>query len=136
MPHHHSKRSNATPSLDTNAKLDALRSQVTRLEAIVRSFEMLLVKYSIPLPTEVQTVLGVQITHTTTQQGRSQWRPAPFSLATASKSVAAHHPREFFSDCFSVSLVIAEDLMGHMVKRSGYGLKQVTNISSAWVSTF
>jgi len=53
MPHRRSKHSNATLSLDTNAKLDALRSQVTRLEAMVRSFEMLLVKYGIPPPTEV-----------------------------------------------------------------------------------
>jgi len=67
MPHCRSKRSNTTPSSDTNAQLGALQSQVTRLEAIVRSFEMLLVKYGIPPPTEVQTAPGVQITHTTTQ---------------------------------------------------------------------
>jgi len=48
MPHRRSKRSNAIPPSDTNAKLDALRSQVTRLEAMVESFEMLLVKYGIP----------------------------------------------------------------------------------------
>jgi len=33
-------------------------------------------------------------------------------------------------------LVIAEDLMGHVVGHSGHGLKQVTNISSAQVSAF
>jgi len=59
MPHCCSKRSNAIPSSDTNAKLDTLWSQITRLEAMVGSFEMLLVKYSIPPPTEVQTALGV-----------------------------------------------------------------------------
>jgi len=61
-------------------------------------------------------------------------------LATASKPVAvplsAHHPREFSSDRFSASLVIAEDLMGHVVGRSGRGLKQVTDISNARVSAF
>ena len=107
---------------------------------MVGSFEMLLVKYGISPSTEVQTALGVQIARTTTQQGCSWWHPAPSSLATASKSVAApllaHHPREFFPDCFSASLVIAEDLMEHVVGCGGRGLKQVTDISSARVSTF
>jgi len=58
MPHRRSKRSNAIPPSDTNAKLDILRSQVTRLEAMVGSFEMLLVKYGIPPPTEVKTAQG------------------------------------------------------------------------------
>jgi len=50
--------------------------------------------------------------------------------------LSAHHPREFSPDRFSASLVIAEDLMGHVVRRGGCGLKQVTDISSAWVSAF
>jgi len=58
MPHHRSKHSNATLPTDTNAKLDALRSQVTRLEAMVRSFEMLLLKYGILPPTVVETAQG------------------------------------------------------------------------------
>jgi len=33
-------------------------------------------------------------------------------------------------------LVIAEDLMGYVVGCSSCGLKQVTDISSAWVSVF
>jgi len=140
MPHRRSKRSNATLPTDTNAKLDALRSQVTRLKAMVGSFEMLLVKYSIPPPTVVETAQGKQITRTTTQWGCSRRCPAPSSLATASKPVMApllaHHPREFFPDRFSASLVIAEDLMGHVVGRGGRGLKQVTDISSARVSAF
>jgi len=127
MPYCRSKRSNATLSSDTNAKLNALQSQVTRLEAMVGSFEMLLVKYGIPPPTKVQTTLGVRIARTTTQWGHSQWRLAPFSLATASKSVAAplsaYHSRKFFPNRFSASLVIAEDLMGHVVGRRGHGLK-------------
>jgi len=140
MPHRRSKRSNAIPPSDTNAKLDALRSQVTRLEAMVGSFEMLLVKYSIPPPTKVKTAQGERIARVTTQRGRSRRRPAPSSLATASKPVAAplsaHHPREFSPDHFSASLVIAEDLMGHVVGRGGRGLKQITDISSARVSAF
>jgi len=59
MPHRCSKRSNTTLPSDTNAKLDTLWSQVTRLEVMVGSFEMLLVKYGIPPPTEVQTAQGV-----------------------------------------------------------------------------
>jgi len=82
----------------------------------------------------------VRIAHVTAQRGRSRRRPAPSSLATASKPVAAplsaHHPREFFPDRFSASLVIAEDLMGHVVGRGGRGLKQVTDISSARVLAF
>jgi len=61
-------------------------------------------------------------------------------LATANKPIvaplSAHYPREFFPDRFSASLVITEDLMGHVVGRGSCGLKQVTDISSAWVSTF
>jgi len=140
MPHRRSKRSNATLPSDTNAKLDALRSQVTRLEAMVGSFEMLLVKYGISPPTEVQTAQGVRIARVTTQRGRSRRCPAPSSLATTSKPVAAplsaHHPREFSPDCFSASLVIAEDLVEHVVGRGGRGLKQVTDISNARVSAF
>jgi len=48
----------------------------------------------------------------------------------------AHHPREFSPDYFSASLVIAEDLMEHVVGCGGRGLKQVTDISSARVFTF
>jgi len=67
MPYCRSKRSNATPSLDTNAQLGTLRSQVTCLEAMVGFFEMFLVKYGIPPLTEVQTAPGMWIAHTTTQ---------------------------------------------------------------------
>jgi len=88
----------------------------------------------------VKTTQGERITCTTTQQGCSRRRPALSSLATASKSVAAplsaHHPREFSPDRFSVSLVITEDLMGHVVGCGSRGLKQVTDIFSAQVSTF
>jgi len=56
------------------------------------------------------------------------------------KSIAApllaHHPREFLPDRFSVSLVIAKNLMRHVVGRGGHGLKQVTDISSTRVSAF
>ena len=66
--------------------------------------------------------------------------PLHFSLATASKPVAAplsaHHSRKFSPDRFSASLVITEDLMGHVVGCGGRGLKQVTDISSARVSAF
>jgi len=59
---------------------------------------------------------------------------------TTAKSVAAsllaHHPREFSPDHFSASLVIAKDLVGHVVGHGSNSLKQVTNISSAQVSTF
>ena len=140
MPHRHSKHSNTTFLMDTNAKLDALRSQVTCLEAMVRSFEALLVKYSIPPSTVAKTTQDERITCTTTQRSCSRQRPAPSSLATTSKPVVApllaHHPREFSPDCFSASLVIAKDLVGYVVERGGHGLKQVTDISSAWVSAF
>jgi len=107
---------------------------------MVGFFEMLLVKYGIPPLTKVQTAQGVRIAHVTTQRGRSRRRPAPSSLATASKPVAAplsaHHPREFSPDCFSASLVIAKDLMGHVVGCSDRGLKQITDISSIRISAF
>ena len=87
----------------------------------------------------VKTAQGKRITSTTTQWNHSQWRPAPFSLATV-KSVAApllaYHPREFSPNHFSASLVITEDLVGHVVGCSSHSLKQVTDISSARVSAF
>jgi len=56
------------------------------------------------------------------------------------KSIAApllvHHPREFLPDRFSASLVIAKNLVGHVVGRGGCGLKQITDISSTQVSAF
>ena len=56
------------------------------------------------------------------------------------KSIAApllaHHPREFLPDRFSASLVIAKNLVRHVVGRGGRGLKQVTDISSTRVSAF
>jgi len=48
--------------------------------------------------------------------------------------LSAHHPRESSPDRFSASLVLADDLVGHVVGRGGRGLKQVTDISSAHVS--
>jgi len=46
----------------------------------------------------------------------------------------AHHPRESSPDRFSTSLVLADNLVGHMVGRGGRGLKQVADISSARIS--
>ena len=106
---------------------------------MVSSFEMLLVKYSIPPPTMVKTAQSKQIASTTTQWDHFRWHPALFSM-TNTKSVAAplsaYYSREFSPDHFSASLVITEDLVGHVVGCSSYGLKQVTDISSAQVSAF
>jgi len=82
----------------------------------------------------VKTAQGEQIASTTIQQGHFQWCPALSSIATAKSVVApllAHYSREFSPDHFSASLVIAKDLVEHVVGCSGHGLKQVTNISSA-----
>jgi len=80
---------------------------------------------------------GERIASITTQQGRSHRRPAP-SYMTTRRDVAApllaHHPRESSPDRFSTSLVLADDLVGHVIGRSGHGLKQITDISSARVS--
>jgi len=67
MSYRRSKRSQPTSFTDTNAQLDALRSQVTHLEAIVASFEVTLVKYGVPAPTVVQTAHSEQITASTTK---------------------------------------------------------------------
>ena len=137
MPHRHSRRSKTNPPTDTNAQLDALRSQVTRLEAMVVSFEVTLVKYGIPAPTVVKTAHGERIAASTTQRGRSRQRPVqPIPSKTVVAPFSAHHPREFSPDRFSASLVLAEDLVGHVVGRGGRGLKQVSDISDAPVSVF
>jgi len=106
---------------------------------MVGSFKMLLVKYSILPPTMVKTTQSERIASTTTQWGCSQQRPTLFSMANI-KSIAAplsaYYSKEFLPDRFSVSLIIAEDLMEHVVGCSGRGLKQVTDISSTRVSIF
>jgi len=137
MSHRRSKRSQPTSFTDTNAQLDALRSQVTHLEAIVASFEVTLVKYGVPAPTVVQTAHSERITASTTKWGRSRQCPVqPIPSKTVAAPLLAHHPREFLPDRFSASLVLAEDLVGHIVRRGGRGLKQVSNLSDAHVSVF
>jgi len=79
---------------------------------------------------------GERITSVTTQQGRSRRRPATSYTATArtvTAPLSAHHPRESSPDRFSTSLVLADDLVGHVVGRGGCSLKQVADISSAHV---
>jgi len=80
---------------------------------------------------------GERIASITTQRGRSCRRPA-LSYTTTHRDVAAplsaHHPRESSPDRFSASLVLADNLVGHVIGRSGRGLKQVADISSARVS--
>ena len=80
---------------------------------------------------------GERIATITTQRGRSRRRPAPSYTTTRREVTAplsAHHPRESSPNCFSASLVLADDLVGHVVGRGRRGLKQVANISSARVS--
>jgi len=123
--------------MDTNAQLDALQSQVTRLEAMVASFEVTLVKYGIPAPTVVKTAHSERIAASTTQWGRSRRRPVqPIPSKTVAAPLSAHYPREFSPDRFSASLVLAEDLVRHVVRRGGRGLKQVSDVSDARVLVF
>jgi len=104
---------------------------------MVVSFEVTLVKYGISAPTVVKTAHGERIAAFTTQQGHSRRRPVqPIPSKTVVTPLSAHHPREFSSNCFSTSLVLAEDLVGHVVGRGGRGLKQVSDISDASVSVF
>jgi len=137
MPHCRSHCSKTNPPTDTNAQLNALQSQVTRLEVMVTSFEVTLVKYGIPPPTVVKTAHSERITTSTTQWGHSHQRPVQPTLPkTVAAPLSAHHPREFSSNRFSAFLVLAEDLMGHVVGCGGRGLKQVSDISDAHVSVF
>jgi len=137
MPHRRSKCSKTTFFTDTSAQLDALQSQVTRLEAMVASFEVTLVKYGVPAPTVVKTTHGERIAASTTQQGCSRRRPVqPIPSKTVVAPLSAHHPREFSPDHFSASLVLAEDLIGHVVGHGGRGLKQVSDLSDARVLVF
>jgi len=80
---------------------------------------------------------GERIASVTTQRGCSRRRPAMSYMATArtiAAPLSAHHPRENSPDRFSASLVLADDLVGHVVGHGRRGLKQVANISSARVS--
>jgi len=87
---------------------------------------------SVSKPTPSEHIASI-----TTQRGRSRWRPALFYTTTRRDIVApllAHHPRESSPNCFSASLILANDLVGHVVGCGGHSLKQVTDISSARVS--
>jgi len=132
-----SKRSNPTPSTETAAQLDTLRSQVTHLETTIVILQKALVNAKL-LPRSVsKPAPGKRIASVTTQRSHSRRCPAMSYTATARTVVAplsAHYPRESSPDCFSASLVLADDLVGHVVGRGGRGLKQVADISSARVS--
>jgi len=125
------------PATETTAQLDTLRSQVTRLETTIVALQKALVDAKL-LPRSVsKPAPGERIASVTTQQGRSRRRPAP-SYTTTRREVAAplsaHHPRENSPDRYSASLVLADDLVGHVIGRGRRGLKQVADISSARVS--
>ena len=137
MPHRRSRRSNPTPATETMAQLGTLQSQVTRLEETIIALQKALVDTKL-LPRSVsKPAPGERIASVTTQRGRSWRRPAPSYMATYWTVVAplsAHHPRETSPDCFSASLVLTNDLVGHVVGRGRCSLKQIADISSAHVS--
>jgi len=123
--------------METSAQLGTLRSQVTRLEDTIVALQKALVDAKL-LPRSVsKPASGERIASVTTQRSCSRRHPALSYTATA-RTVAAplspHHPRESSPDRFSTSLVLADDLVGHVVGRGGHGLKQVTDILSAHVS--
>ena len=124
------------PATETTAQLSTLRSQVTRLEETIVALQKALVDAKLLPRSMSKPAPGKRIATITTQRGRSRWRPA-LSYTTTHREVAAplsaHHPRESSPDHFSASLVLADDLVGHVVGRGGRGLKQVADISSARV---
>jgi len=139
MPHRRTKYSNPTPATETTAQLVTLRSQVTHLEDTITTLQKALVNAKL-LPRSIsKPASGRRITLVTTQRGRSCRRPATSYMATVRTIAApllAHHPREQSPDCFSSSLVLADNLVGHVVGRGGRGLKQVADISSARVLVY
>ena len=139
MPQRCSNWSNPTPAMETTAQLGTLQSQVTRLENTIIALQKALVDAKL-LPRSVsKPAPGEHIASVTTQQGRSCRCPATSYTATARNVTAplsAHHPRESSPDCFSTSLILADDLVGHVVRHGRHGLKQVTDISSARVSVY
>ena len=137
MPHRRSRRSNPTPATETTAQLGTLQSQVTRLEETIVALQKALVDTKL-LPRSVsKPAPGERIASVTTQRDRSWRRPAPSYMATHRTVVApllVHHPRETSPDRFSASLVLTNDLVGHVVGHGGRSLKQIADISSARVS--
>jgi len=125
------------PATETMAQLDTLRPQVTRLETTIITLQKALVDAKL-LPRSVsKPAPGECITSVTTQQGRLRRRPAPSYTTTRREVTAplsAHHPRESSPDRYSASLVLADNLVGHVIGRGRHGLKQVADISSACVS--
>jgi len=118
-------------------QLVTLRSQVTRLEETIVALQKALVDAKL-LPRSVsKPAPGEHIASVTAQQDRSHRRPATSYTATArtiAAPLSAHHPRENSPDRFSASLVLTDDLVGHVVGHGRRGLKQVADISSAQVS--
>ena len=128
--------SNSMPATETTAQLATLRSQVTRLEETIVALQKALVNAKL-LPRSVsKPAPGERIASVTTQRGRS-WRCPALSYTTTRRDVAtpllAYHPRESSPDRFSASLVLADNLVGHVIGHGGHGLKQVADISSARV---
>ena len=113
-----------------NEVCDRLEETIAALQKALVDAKLLPRSVSKPAP-------GERIASITTQWGRSRRRPAPSYMTTRREVAAplsAHHPRESSPDRFSASLVLADDLVGHVVGRGGRGLKQVADISSARVS--
>ena len=125
------------PATETTAQLGTLRSQVTQLEETIATLQKALVDAKL-LPRSVsKPAPGERIATITTQRGRSRRRPAQSYMTTRREVAAplsAHHPRESSPDRFSTSLVLADDLVGHVVGHGRRGLKQVADISSTRVS--
>jgi hypothetical protein len=80
------------------------------------------------------------------RRGRSSRRatkgttpPAPLALGSRQAitvPLSTHTPRDDSPDRFISTLVIADDLCGHIVGRGGRGLKQVSDISGARLTVF
>jgi hypothetical protein len=58
------------------------------------------------------------------------------SLSAPTAPLSSHFPREKSPNCYQASLVLANDLMGHVVGRGSRRLKQVSDLSGAHLSAF
>jgi hypothetical protein len=116
--------------------LQELRDAVSTLSSRLSALE----SKSPAVPAPTPSGASIASVSTPASRGRSRSKkPRPTFTgipATVAVPLSGHHPRDDSPDRYTASLVIAEDLVGHVVGRGGRGLKQVSDISGARLQVF
>jgi len=135
-------------SLDSHeSAIDALRRSVLTLEARLDRFEC--ADCPQPVPASVATISTTAtplVSPPTKGKGRAKAAPPPSKATPAKKTLiplnplplhlAQTFPQEGKPDRHLITVAIPDAAAAHVVGQGGKGLKQITDISGAWVSAY